>query len=237
MIKIVFATGTRCGSEFLIKLTNSVLQHNTSSIPSNFSSLTPGRNESVNKDILKPNYKFFWQQNKPLEYFRLHNIEFVKIEHPGKDMLVVEISSSFPKAKFLSTIRPIEEIVLSHSLILKWGKKKDEVVSNWIADLNILEYLNSLERLFILDINNHKYFSSDKFLKFLDCSKTDRFKYMESNWPKVNALDYQLAKDGGISNLSHKNTAHKNTTLMRQELIDLYPIIPSIEERYRRLLN
>ncbi|NEP05125.1 MAG: hypothetical protein F6K25_26360 [Okeania sp. SIO2G4] len=232
MIKIVFATGTRCGSEFLIKLTNSVLQENPTCISSKFSSLTPGRNESVNKEILKPNYKFFWQQNQPLEYFRLHNIESVKIEHPGKDMLAVEISSSFPKAKFLSTIRPIEEIVLSHSLIPKWGKKKEEVVSNWIADLNILEYLGSLGRLFILDINNHKYFSSDKFLNFLECAITDRFKYMESNWPKVNSLDYQLGKKGKVSDLSHKNTA-----LTRQELIDLYPIIPSIEERYHKLLN
>ncbi len=231
MIKIVFATGTRCGSEFLIKLTNSALQQNTASILSNFSSLTPGRNESVNKEILQPNYKFFWEQNKPLEYFTVHNIEFLKIEHPGKDMLAVEICSSFPTAKFLSTIRPIEEIVLSHSLI-KWGKNKEEVLSNWMADLNILEYLNSLNRLFTLDINNHSCFNSDKFLRFLECSTSNQFKYMKSNWPKVNSLNYQLSKEGDISDLSHKNSA-----LMRQELIDLYPIIPNIEERYRQLLN
>jgi hypothetical protein len=189
--------------------------------------LTPGRVDAANRHA-EPNFAYFVSQQKSTAYFTEHGYRACKIEHPGLDLLAVELMGAFPAAKFLSIVRPIEQIVRSHRS-LPWGVQPDVAVKWWVQDLVILQFLNRRGRLFTVCLEDHEAFDTKAFCDFLGVPVGEPIQHWTKLWPKVNS------SDSVVSGTTPASTPIASPT--KDELITKYPIIPDIERQYLELLE
>ena len=222
-MKIVFGAQTRSGSEFLVKLTRALLF----GLPEPYSVITPGRVESM----LKQNNIYFrdlYLQGCGWEYFEKYSISSVKIEDPAIDYLGHSVAVKFPEAKWLSTLRRLEDIIISHYNINTWGKTEEHVLQSFQSGIDLFEELSDQGRLYVLNIDEPEKFNVKNMAKFLGCEVTKKADWIASNWPKVNSLEYQ--KDKFKESISQKKEPPNLGTLGRR-----HPWIKGIEMRYYNL--
>ncbi len=222
-MKIVFGAQTRSGSEFLVKLARALL----SGLPEPYSVITPGRVESM----LKQNNKYFrdlHHQGSGWKYFEDYSISSVKIEDPSIDYLGHSVAVKFPEAKWLTTLRHLEDIITSHYNINTWGKSEEHVLQSFRSGIDLFEELADQGRLYVLNIDKPEKFSIENMAKFLGCEVTKKADWIASNWPKVNSLEYQ--KDKFSESALQKREPSNLGTLRKR-----HPWIEEIEGRYLRL--
>jgi hypothetical protein len=232
VVKVIWATGTRTGSQFLVKMTMKALGELRRS------SLTPGRKDNFNSDI-KPGFQDYAKQGKRADYFIDHGIEAVKIEHCGMDMLLIELLERFPKAKVLTVLRPFAQIAESHHKIWRASQpatnagwiSPEKALTLWINDITQLEYVKASGRLLAIDLNGKESFDSAGFLDFLETQNSSQFEQFLETWPVVNDLSHQLKRFDSADGRDDSGAA---TAIARY--IEL-PIVDSIEARYRKLLE
>ncbi len=214
-MKVVWPTGTRVGSEFTIRCTLAAL--NRSSLDaSEYVALTPGRNDSRAKEAGRPQFKEWRGLFEGTKYLRAHNIQYCKVEHPGKDLLTLEIAREWPQCRFVAPYRSIRRILESHGR-LSWGQTMETVARNIIADLKVLEILVTKGRLFVIPVERPEEFNSVAFLDFLGAHHSDRFAKFCSEWPKVNTSQYQIEKSGEAPKIDDfQDKVHRCIGLLRE---------------------
>lgn len=222
-MKIVFGAQTRSASESLVKLTRSLL----SGLPEPYSVITPGRVESM----LKQNNRYFRElhlQGSGWKYFEDYSILSVKIEDPAIDYLGHSVAAKFPEAKWLTTLRHLEDIITSHHNINTWGKSEEHILHSFQSGIDLFEELADQGRLYVLNIDEPEKFNIKSMAKFLGCDVTEKADWIASNWPKVNSLEYQKDKFGEIA-LQKKEPPNLGTLRKR------HPWIEEVEMRYSKL--
>jgi len=222
-MKIVFGAQTRSGSEFLVKLARALLL----GLPEPYSVITPGRVESM----LKQNNIYFrdlYLQGCGWKYFENYSILSAKIEDPAIDYLGHSVAVKFPEAKWLTTLRYLEDIIISHYNIKTWGKSEDHVLHSFRSGIDLFEELAYQGRLYVLNIDEPEKFNIKSMAKFLGCEVTKKANWIASNWPKVNSLEYQKDKFGE-SAIQKREPANLGTLRKR------HPWIEEVEGRYLRL--
>lgn len=222
-MKIVFGAQTRSGSEFLVKLARALL----SGLPEPYSVITPGRVETM----LTENNKRFRElhlQECGWKYFEDYSISSVKIEDPAIDYLGLSVTAKFPEAKWLTTLRHLEDIITSHYNISTWGKSEEHVLQSFRNGIELFEKLDDKGRLYVLNIDEPEKFNIKNMAEFLDCEVTEKADWIASNWPKVNNLQYQKDKFG-------ESALQKSEPPNLETLRKRHPWIEEIERRYLRL--
>jgi len=222
-MEIVFGARTRCGSQFLIKISSALLGE----LPQPFSVITPGRVESMineNKKIFRKLYL----QGYGWKYFDDYSIQTLKLEDPSIDFLGFSLLAKFPEAKWLTTYRNIEDVITSHYNIKSWGKSEEHVLRSFLTSIDLMEQIAHQKRLFIINIDAPENFNINNMVKFLECEVTKKANYIASNWPKVNPLSYQ--KEKFSEKIKQKEKPPALNTLR-----DRHPWIEEIEERYFQL--
>jgi hypothetical protein len=227
MVEIVFVTGTRSGSEFLIQTTRHALRPTKPDLMESFADLTPGRRDMANPSA-SPQFDHLLSEQRAMAYFVEHGYRTCKIEHPGLDLLAVELMAAFPAARFLSIVRPIEWIVRSHQS-LAWGVRPDVAVNWWVQDIAILNFLNRHGRLFTISLEDRSAFDAEAFCAFLGVPVAPPILFWAELWPKVNPSDHVASREQPADQRLDAPT--------KEELIAKFPIIPEIEEQYLALLE
>ena len=229
VLKVIWATGTRTGSNFLVQLTVKALGD------IKYSNFDPGRTDMQNKNA-DPNFAFYAAKGRRMDYFIDHQIEGVKIEHCSNDLLLLELVSRFPHAKVMTVVRPLAQILESHSKIWKASQQSEKprwmtperALTLWINDITQLEYVKRIGRLLAVDLNDGSGFDKDKFLEFLGAEKSAAFDKFAENWPVVNDVDKQIKKIGGVDT---------GEAIGKHWWEAKLPLINTIERRYRKLLE
>lgn len=222
-MKLVFATMPRSGSEFLIKLTKLTLGEDLPVV-----SLTPGR-QIESDGAHGKEYIQSREEGKGIEYFQKKEIEYLKLESPGADTLAYELSVHFPSAKWITSLRRIEDIIVSHFNIKKWGWPEEKVLHSYVCDLMCFEYLASLKKLFIVNIDAPKLFSLPKLAAFLGGRLPGKsVNDFIVDWRVINPLARQQQKAGEV--MTDKIAPPHLTTLRKR-----HPWIDDIEARYMAL--
>jgi hypothetical protein len=228
MLEVVWATGTRCGSEFLIQLTRAALRPTKPDLIESFADLTPGRRDMANPGV-EPKFNHFVSEQRPTDYFTEHRYRTCKIEHPGVDLLAVELMTRFPTAKFLSIVRPIDQIVRSHRSVA-WGYRKDLAVHRWVQDIVVLNFLKRHRRLLTVSLEDRDAFNAEAFCDFLHVPVSSPILRISEAWLKVNSADRHPASDARLPDSQIDSQT-------KAELVAEYPIIPEIEDQYVALLS
>lgn len=222
-MKIVFGAQTRSGSEFLVKLSRELL----SGLPEPYSVISPGRVETMLKENNK-RFRELYIQGNGWKYFEEYSISSVKIEDPAIDDFGHAVAEKFPDAKWLTTIRRLEDIITSHYNITSWGKSEEHILKSFRSGITLFEKLCKQGRLFIINIDAPKEFDIQNMAKYLDCKVTEKANWIASNWPKVNDLQYQKDKFG-------EKKLERALPLNMESLRGRHPWINDIEVRYHRL--
>lgn len=220
-MEVLWACGTRTGSEFAVKLTRNVC--NDSLEP--YSAITPGRldtipgRESASLSVLA-------SQEELRRYFKRYSIRSIKLEEPGKDEFLERILSLFPKIRVISTYRKIEDVIVSH-YNLKWGYSVEYILHNWRNAISKYEAIESEGSLFMLDLNMRDDFSYSAFRRFLGAAYSDEAKRFVDEWAAHNDLEYRQLKSG--------TPVQKVIPACLGNLRIEYPWIVGVEQRYARL--
>jgi len=222
-MRIIWACGTRTGSEFAVKLTRKFMASDL--YP--YSAVTPGRVDTINREVgflLRSAI----ENGKPEQYFRDLGSQSVKIEEPGRDDLLLRLCNAFPDAVVVTTFRKIENIVVSHHN-LPWGHSEKQVLVDWRCALEMFEMVSERKRLFVIDIDHPSTFSDEAFAAFLDSPLLSDAKEVVREWRVQNDLKYQQGKSG--------LTQPKQIPAGISSLRTRYYWIDEVEEKYRHLVS
>jgi hypothetical protein len=225
MLEFVWATRSRSGSQFLVKLTESLLGSRLQ--PQ--SRITGARRESLNVER-DPSFHDLLSEQKELEYFSAYDIRSLKLEDPGLDDLAGRISEAYPDSKWMASHRRLEDIIISHFNIKKWGHNEQYVLKSFRTSLALYERLAAQGRLFVLDVDKPNLFRLEAFASFLGCQPTEKAAAMIREWQPVNDLAYQKQKYG------ERFTDGKEIPPGIDNLRDRCPWIEEFEPRYEQLV-
>ena len=228
MIKYVWATQSRSGSQFLLDLTMKALPASEIWPQSRINGCgadTQRKNENELKCLL--------DNNRPLyQYFQKHHIKAVKVEEPSMNRVGYKLMQCVPNACWLASVRKIEDIVVSHYNIKSWGFPEAKVLRLWRANLNFYEHIFKTKNpLLLIDVRNPKNNNIDLFCKFLGVSPTSRLQTTFDEWGVINPLSRQK-RIHNESDVNAKEIPHNISTLRsRYKWVDL------IEHRYQVLFQ
>jgi len=185
-MNLVWATMSRSGSQFLLKLTFQVLAEEH---------LWPqARISGARVDGLEyrsPSFHELYDCDDPIKYFDIHNIKSVKIEDPGINGLAAKIADAYPESKWLTSLRDLNQIIISHYNIIKWGQGEAYILKSFKGSLKLFKRLADENRLFIVNIDKPKDFDLDRFVEFVGGEATDEAKQLVKTWAPINTLAEQ----------------------------------------------
>jgi hypothetical protein len=138
---------------------------------------------------------------------------------------------AFPTSKWMASHRKLEDIVISHFNIKKWGHDERYVLKSFRESLPLYELLSEQRRLFVIDINRPSTFNLQAFAAFLGCALTDNALSLVHNWVPINDLAYQKQKHGEAF------VGEKEIPPGLSDLRDRHPWITEAEARYQRLVD
>jgi hypothetical protein len=226
MLEFVWATRSRSGSQFVVKLTEALLGSRLQ--PQ--SRITGARRESLNVER-DPSFHDLLNEQKELEYFSVYDIRSLKLEDPGLDDLAGRIFDVYPNSKWMASHRKLEDIIISHFNIKKWGHNEQYVLKSFRTSLTLYERLAADGRIFVLDVDKPNVFRLEAFASFLGCQPTEKAAAMIREWKPVNDLAYQKQKYG------ERFTDDKEIPPGINNLRDRCPWIDEFESRYDQLVT
>lgn len=222
-MEIVWACGTRTASEFLVKLTRAVAGEEFRP----YAAITPGRIDSIDPSR-EPDLRKFMREERGADYFRHHGIRTAKIEEPGEDSLLSEVMTAYPELRCMTTLRRIEDVIISHYNIESWGRSESAVLKSWSAAIGVFELLSREGRLYVVDINRPSSFTVASMAAFLGVKPSADAVQWVSEWPVTNDLNYQKERSG-------ERGGEKSYPADIATLRERHSWIDEIEQRYRRL--
>lgn len=214
----VVATQSRSGSQFLMHLLLSCIK------PAERSVISGSRQETYRPR--DPSFREFMASGRPEEYFSAHDIDMLKIEEPGEDMVAWRVSHRFPNAKWLTSKRRIEDVMISHHN-LRWGRSEQKLLTNYKKAYELFEDLTVARRLFILDIDRPDKFDLNRFCDFIGADPTRKTYELIESWPVINPLSRQQ----DISGQNHVKQIPPGLHTVRRR----NPWLPVVEGCYDQL--
>ncbi|WP_417713858.1 hypothetical protein [Pseudophaeobacter arcticus] len=222
-MRILFAAGSRSGSEFSIQLITALLGGKE---PEPLARVHSAR-ESHQGDW-SPAYSFFKQQEKIEDFVTVHQLEALKFEDPGVDDDAYTLLDGFPDAIVIATYRPLEKVINSHGNIKPWGMAPDTVERNWTNNLRFFEHAKSKNRLIMIPLENKDAFDVAAAFETLGCKPSPSWDTFWQAWPIVNDLVSQKKISNDASEVSF--------FMSREEILAKYPETEDNERRYEALL-
>jgi len=222
-MKLVFATRTRSGSQFLMRIATAI----TGGLPQPLSVISPGRNETFIKENAQA-LKNLRRDGKLLEYFDQCSIQSVNVEDPAIDFLGFSLASRYPEARWLTAFRRLDDIITSHHNIRSWGKPEEGVLHSFVTAIELFEHLARQGRLFVVNVDAPGEFSLERMCAFLGCEPTPEARRFAGNWPRINTLEYQRKKFG-------EEATEREIPPQLSTLRERHPWIERIEARYTEL--
>lgn len=222
-MRILFAAGSRSGSEFSIQLITALLGGKE---PAPLARVHSARES--HQGNWSPAYSFFKQYGKIENFVKVHQLEALKFEDPGVDDDAYTLLDSFPDAIVIATYRPLEKIINSHGNIKPWGMDPDKVERNWSQNLRFFEHANSQNRLIMIPLETKESFDVAAAFEKLDCAPGQSWEDFWQDWPIVNDLVSQKVISNDASDISFH--------LSREEVLAKYPETEDKERRYEALL-
>jgi hypothetical protein len=228
-IGVVMATQSRSGSQFLLDLTGTALGGGNMYPQSRINGC---RVDTLREDHERNTLQNLLNRNMGIaSYFNKHQIKAIKLEEPSMGKTGHKLLNIAPNAKWLFSMRKIEDIVTSHYNIKSWGFPEQKVMRLWRANLQFYEFIVKSRRpLFIIDVSNPANNDLDKFCSFLDVDRNKSLEEKFNEWAVINPLARQkmLHKEKG----SLKQTPPNIHTLRQR-----YDWVNGIETRYLRLFK
>lgn len=226
-MRYVFPTRSRTGSQFVLKLAFSLQINKTNE---NYAGIT-GSRQNTNEDTNE--FHNYFIRNKGIDYIKKKKIEIMKFEDPGNgSTFIYDIVRHFPNCLFIASHRKLEKVINSHYNIKKWGHSWEKVLEQFKLSLYLYEKLHSMNKLFLIDVDNPDIFSLDRFINFMGLQKTKESVILAKNWKPINDLKYQKDKhDGGYNEEDIKK--HPICKNIRES----YPWINDFELRYQKIID
>lgn len=228
-MKICWPTRTRTGSTFIVNLTSSLYKWGEISPQARLNSY---RKDSFHPEEKKGDARKVFLSGQGIKYIRQNNIKALKYEDPGRDAFVLELMEVFPEIKFVTSYRPIEQVIKSHySLKEAWGHTEGEVLYDLSTSLYLHKKLWQSGRLFIIDVTDPASFNSELLLLFLNKKSTKKYEQIIKEWKPYNTSLQQLLK--------HKinNGRHFKGPSALAGLTEIHTWVPSAEQEYKNMCN
>lgn len=225
--KIILASMPRTGSTFVVQLLKKIMG---TTFPGQLLSITPGRViQKGNHEHDSKELHDMIKQNNDLSFFQKKNDHFFKIESPGNDTLCINLCSQYKDIKWIASMRKIEDIIISHYNICKWGWSEQKILNAYKNDLFIYEYIAEKSGLFLVNIDKPSKFNIRNLLNFLGLySSSSEAEHFIQKWNVVNPLEMQKKKADEPYNDKKKPENINN-------LRDRHPWIHDIESRMNAL--
>lgn len=220
---LVWGTRTRAGSQFLIKMTEAL----AGQFLEPRSTITAGRVETSAPER-KELFRKYFERGDGWRYFEEFSIRALQIEDPGIDYFAHSISKKYRDARWLTTLRRLEDTITSHYNIKSWGLSEAHVLRSFLGGIELFEELADQERLFIINVDAPERFDVSKMAAFLGCEVSEKAAQLASGWPRINDLNYQKTKH-------NEETKEKEVPPDLHTLRERHPWIDQVEERYLRL--
>lgn len=220
-MRILFASGSRSGSEFSIRVVTAILGGRE---PGPLARVHSARESQGD---MSPTYSYFKKQGKVEDFVKVHKAEALKLEDPGVDDDAYTIFDSFPDAVVVATYRPLEKVINSHGNIKPWGMAPEKVEYNWTNNLRFFEHAKSKNRLIMIPLENKEDFDVAAAFDKLDCTPNPAWDEFWQDWPIVNDLVSQKK----VSNDSSEISFH----MSREEVLEKFPETEDNERRYKAL--
>ena len=220
-MKYVWGTRSRSGSQFLLELTLKLL--GSRAWPQ--ARIAGSRRDGLDPSRV-PSFIDLFAQGEGIEYFRVHDIQAVKLEDPCNDDFGDELADAFPNAKWMTSHRSIEAIVTSHFNIKKWGHGEEYVLGSFRRSIDLFERLAEQGRLFVVNVDAPEAFDLQRLSTYLDVPITSTAREIAGNWRPVNDLRYQKAKwDEAFHGMAERPPG-------LDDLRQRHPWIDEVEARY-----
>jgi hypothetical protein len=228
-MKICWPTRTRTGSTFVINLTSSLYDWEEISSQARINSF---RKDSFHPEVKKGDARKAFMSGQGIDYIRQNNIKAMKYEDPGRDGFILELKEVFPETKFITSYRPVEQVIKSHdSLKESWGHQESEVLYDLSTSLYLHKKLWESGRLFIIDVTDPASFNSDLFLRFINRKSTKKYEKIIKEWKPYNTTSQQLSKHS-----INKNRFFRGPSTLA-ELTEIHTWVPQAERDYKNMCN
>ena len=225
-LRLLWPTRSRSGSQFILKLTRSLYGSKLGKV-----ALINGarRDTTANEDTVG-SFKEFMADGKGAEYIDANSIGALKYEDPGKDDFVLSIMDSYPEARAVASYRRIEDIIVSHYNINRWGHGEPDVLYQFSASLAMYQELFSRGQLYLVNVDSPETFSLKDLTRFLGVDETRAAREIVAGWEPSNTLAYQQEKhDGGVHG--------KSTPPRIERLRKIHPWVDEVEQGYLKICN
>ncbi|MBL8599248.1 MAG: hypothetical protein JNL14_16060 [Devosia sp.] len=214
-ISIIWAAGTRSGSEFAVTLTEAAFR--------------PKLLEEIKVSAARESFVKETRTHAPITFDEAlvlgRTADAIKIEEPTIDDWLDRFLQAYPCAKIIGTYRPLERVIRSHQRLKdSWGFHEDRVVSLFEDRLRLYERLALTGAFFLIPIEEPKDFCSGAFLDFLGVEATLEFQDHVARWPVINDTQHlltlsQYAGYSVPSEASSSQVARPNVKRRYEELV------------------
>lgn len=187
-LEVIWGTLSRSGSQFVLGLTTRLLG----------SKLQPqSRISGVRKEGYQhrePSFHELYANGSGVEYFTRHEIRSLKLEDPCNDGFGEVVADAFPDARWVTSIRPIDDVLTSHFNIKRWGHDETYVLRSYRRNLELFERLSEEERLAPIRVDEPASFDPARFAGFFGVPPSQAFLKAVEDWTPINDLRYQKDK-------------------------------------------
>jgi len=195
-MRVAWLVLPRTGSQFLVKLTTSLLGQALNP----HSSLTPGRREKGLPGLLteterEGGFRRCAAAGAPEGYFAQHGAQSVKIERPFADDLPQRLAAAHPQCRFLASIRSFRQVAASHEA-LSWGMPADQLLTVYTEHVAAIAAFSRMRSVLFVDVERLMPFDAVFFADWLGAPPTRAFTKLVEHWPIVNSLNDRIARDG-----------------------------------------
>jgi hypothetical protein len=221
-MRILFAAGSRSGSEFSIDLVSALLGGEE---PAPLARVHSARESHLGD--WTPAYSAFKEDGRIEDFVTTHELDALKLEDPGVDDDAYRMLEKFPDAIVIATYRPLEKIINSHGNIKPWGMTPEKVEYNWSNNLRFFEHAKSKNRLILVPLEDKEAFDVGAAFEMLGSEPNLAWEKFWQNWPIVNDLVSQKKFSNDSSEISFY--------MSREEVLERFPETEENERRYEAL--
>lgn len=182
MVELVWAVGTRSGSEFAIELSDAA----------GAGRYWPRLKVNAAREVRYRDQDPYVPAtlDEVLAAVSRPEVKAVKLEEPSLDGWLNEILAAHPSAKVVGTHRPLAATVRSHLALREtWGFTPEKVLQCYAGRLAIYERLAAENRIFLVDPTRPDIFNMRRFADYLGLKPTAALRKFVEGWPVVNDLD------------------------------------------------
>lgn len=189
-MNIIWAVGSRTGSEFVIQLSLT-----SGLIADRQLKLNTFRGYELRGIDLPKHGRMDYAAVS--SFCSKHDVQGLKIEDPGIDDICLQTIAEYPNVPIVSCFRPFAKVARSHASIRPWGMPPERAWVVYCRNLEIYRELNRDRRLFMVDVEHKEAFDVSAFCQHIGVESSSALAKFVEGWPVVNDLEGQkkLSRD------------------------------------------